>query len=77
MPSETVIILDPSECNILTKRSAFDCNSVTKKHIKELIRLVEEKVLVLKGEMSQEHLTKLLVAAKKSPLVENRVKKMV
>ncbi len=77
LPPETLVIIGPSECSILTKLSAFDCNSVTKKHVSELLRLVEEEALVIKGEMPKECLDKLVSATKKSPLVENRAKKKI
>lgn len=77
LPSETLVILEPSDCPVLTKKSAFDCNSLTKKHIKELIRLVDEKILHLKGEMPSEHVMKILEGIKKSTLVENRVKRII
>ena len=77
VPQCTLVTTDPLECNFLRKKSAFDCNCISKKTINELIRLVEERKLLLKGEVPASLLEKLLTATKQSPLVEQRVKNAI
>lgn len=77
LPVETLVTIDPTDCPIFTKKSVFDCNTRTKKHIQELIQLVDEKILILKGEMPPAHFAKIVEAIKKSPVIENRIKRIV
>ena len=77
LPNETLVQVEPNEFSEFTVLSVFDCNSVTKKHVAELKKLIDSGTLTIRGKVSDEILAKLKSAVKKSPLVEKRIKKKI
>ena len=77
LPTKTLVEIDPSQYSAFTKNSIIDCNQVFEKSIDEIVQKLEQGLLKMKAEMDISLVEKLRNAVLESPLIEQRIKKLV
>lgn len=77
LPSTTVVVVTPQQCEFLKKESAFDCNSLFEMTIEQLVQKRTIGKLDFKGKMSDIVFKQLIEGTLASPLNSNKAKKAV
>ncbi len=77
LPADTVVVVTPSECDVLKKDSAFDCNSLFERTIQQLIEKRALGRLKFEGKMPDNIFKKLINGVLKSTLVTGKAKKLI
>lgn len=73
----TIVIVEAGECDFITKRSAFDCNSFIYRPVKSLIEKFEQGNLRLIGKMSDSLVLKLINGLSSSRMIARDVKNIL
>lgn len=74
---ETIVKISKDAYACFTKDSVINCNDVRSKSIDEIIEKLESGKLKIKAKMPREIVDKLVLAVRKSPLVEQEIKNML
>jgi hypothetical protein len=77
LPPETLVEIKESRYINFTTDSIIDCNNILQKTKEQLIQKLEQNELKLKMEMDIHLVEQLRQAVKKSPLVEEEIKKFL
>ena len=75
-PPETYIFVEPSDCKFFSKSSVFDCNYVLGKPKKLLFEKVQKRKFKFIGKLPDEIMLRILNGVMRSPVIEERYKKL-
>ncbi len=76
-PQETLVEVNPLDCDFISKPSIFDCNVVTHHTLTVLIDKKASGELKLIGQIDATLANKLINGVLASPVVENKIKKVI
>lgn len=77
LPPQTVVLITPEECPIFPKTTAFDCNSLITKTKSQMYAKKASQTILYKGTLPEHLLKKLMSGVQESPLIENKLKKLL
>lgn len=77
LPQDTLVEVLPSESPIFKKHTVFDCNSVIQEPMEILIEKLSCGELMIKSQLPNPILQRILIGVQQSPLIEKRIKKML
>lgn len=77
LPLETLVIVRPSDCNFLKKETVFNCNSVLERPIEMIKEKIDNNEIKKYSEVTSDILEKLRKGVLKSPLIPERIKKII
>lgn len=73
----TLVIVQPSEYQVFTKETAFDCNEIIETSLLELIEKIEDAGCMDYIKVPQTIINRLIIGIRRSPMIEPYVKAMV
>ncbi|MFC2017711.1 hypothetical protein ACFLTQ_00195 [Chloroflexota bacterium] len=76
-PSNTLVEISPEQYCDFKVDSIIDCNYILEKNIEQLVEKLSQGNLLLKSEMNIEIVKKLREGVLDSPIIEDRIKKLL